>query len=591
MKKILRTILVLGLFWTSILSGQSSHETIESKAPLVNEVVAKNLPDFLRAGSFTIAVEAWDKRSKSRDPLLPSGVGRITFSCLPAIIHPPWDNFEFIPKHFDVVNLVTDSLSQLSLAEARFINPEIQLGEKLEINLPQRTRLVDQLLDRNVFVDFFKKKPSGLRVAFRDVRWSGPVKKTVTLTEGVAWYPAAPAIPPAPAQVAIASGFILAIDSLTITPDSAVVAGSLLLPSCLISAANCTRASLKLPPTLITAGCKLYREFPDSTFGALAVGETGLQIQGRGYTLDFSATQSDPRVTPSLPNSWKGVVFHGGETPDAPADTLTSNRAYMKAKYDFTNALVTASGLEAKLKLRSPFTFRTLEPFDYIVNLPSGHLTLKACGIQAGQFQNGFIQLPFVAVRDTSGKPIFASYDSLAVQSDMDLFGRVKIKSDFMWGEFFKTAGSPRFYQLDPGDVANGYFYLAARQMKPYYPVTGNTFTSPTLFPYVTQLEALGIQGVTIPSLGGRQFIIWTQDVPKPNPKHRQLAFPPSTVRDVWMNFIGTGVHAEIKIYKLSGMLTNVILGPTWATKPRYQGEARSRSTYRLKASLKRNRK
>jgi hypothetical protein len=427
--------------------------------------------------------------------------------------------------------------------------------------------------------DFFKKKPNyGIRVAFRDVKWSGPVKPTVILTEGLAWYPTLPAIPPVPAQVAIAPGFTLAIDSLTITPAKASVAGSILLPSCLVSAATCTRASLKLPPTPITADCKLYCELPDSTFGAFFVGETGLQIEGRGYTLDFSNTQSDPRVAPPLPNSWKGVVFHSGETPDAPADTLTSNRGYVKAKYDFTNGLVTASGLTARLNLRAPFTFRTIEPFDYLVHLPSGYLDLSACGIKDGQFQNGFMRLPPVAVRDTFGNPIFASYATLAVQPDMDLFGQVEVRGGFMWGEFFKTAGTPRFYQINPnagGASVVGYFYLAARQMQPYYPLAGNTFISnPVLFPYNTQLETLGIQGVTIPAIGQREFIIWTQDVPDPVPSNRRLVFPRESVLSTWMNFIGTGVHTEIKILKRPGELKDVKLGPTWATNPPYQGEA-----------------
>lgn len=548
----------------------------------------KNLPDFLIAGSFTIAVEAWDKRSKSRHPALPSGIGRIRFSCLPPIIHPRWDNIELIQRQFEVVNVVADSLAQLSLEEARNLNPEIKLGEKLQLDLPLRARMVDQRLDRNALSEFFKKKPHyGIRVAFREVRWSGPATPTVILTEGLAWYPALPAIPPVPAQVMIAPGFTLTIDSLTVTPAKASVAGSILLPSCLISAATCTRAALKLPPTAIAADCKLYCELPDSTFGAFFVGETGLQIQGRGYTLDFSNTQSDPRVT--LPNSWKGVVFHSGETSEAPADTVTSNRGYVKAKYDFTNGLVTASGLEARLNLRSPFTFRTIEPFDYLVDLRSGYLHLSACGIRGGQFQNGMIRLPLVAVRDTFGNPILARYDILDVQSDMDLFGPVEISGGFMWGEFFKTAGSPRFYQVNPdagGTSVAGYFYLAARQMKPYYPLAGANFATPTLSPFNTQLETLGIQGVTIPAIRQREFTIWTQDVPVPDPNNRKLVFPPESFLNAWMNFIGTGVHTEIRILK--PRLKHVNLGPTWATKPPYQGEVPLEASFEADPQQKR---
>jgi hypothetical protein len=298
-------------------------------------------------------------------------------------------------------------------------------------------------------------------------------------------------------------------------------------------------------------------------------------------------------VIPSLGNVWKGVVLKAGTTPDPPADPVLSNRGYLKAKYDFTNGLIVSSGLQARLDLASQFAFRTVEPMGYLVVMrpPDGFLTLAACGVQGGQFLSGEIHLPIAAIRDESGGLIRARYDTLHVQNDMDLFGAVKVPGGFTWGEFFKTDGSPKFYQLGQdlgGASAEGYFYLAARQLPPYYPLVGNIFTPPAVFPPDVQLESQGIQGITLTTLGHRQFTIWTQDVPGGtvlNP--RRLAFAAETVSPGWMNIIGTGVHTEVRVAKYIDQADTVTLGPTWSTNPRYLGETPFKVSFKSDANSK----
>ncbi|HTY59229.1 MAG TPA: hypothetical protein VMF59_10440, partial [Bacteroidota bacterium] len=435
--------------------------------------------------------------------------------------------------------------------------------------------------------------PEGIRVAFRDVEWKGGLAPVVTLTEGIAWYPTRPAIPPLPAEVNIDPGFTLAIDSLVITPGKSTVRGSILLPSCIISATGCTRSSIGLPWTNITGGCDLYSNVPDSTFGPFYVGETGVQVSGKGYTVDFSSTHSDPSVVPALGLAWKGVVLKSGTTPDPPADIVLSNRGYLKAKYSFTNGLIVSSGLEARLDLTAPFGFRTVEPIGYLVVMrpPDGFVRIASCSVQGGHFLSGEIQLPLAAVRNENGGLVRAAYDTLYVQNDMDLFGAVKVPGGFTWGEFSKTAGWPRFYTLAPdagGKSAEGYFYLAARHMGPYYPLVGNVFTQPTMYPPQTALEAERVQGVTLTSIGHRDFTIWTQDVPNGtilNP--RKLFFAAVAVYPAWMNVIGTGIHTEIRVARYEGQDNPVYLGPTWSTNPRYLGETAFKVSFKADAQSK----
>lgn len=538
----------------------------------------KPFPRTLIAGTFRIEVERYDINVIAGPR---SGIGRVRFNCLPIFPPFPWGNLPRSPRTFTVVESIDDSSRQIHLDDALLVSPDARIGEKIQLELPQRPSTAQLLKDKNHLFDILHELngPQGIRVRFTGAQWSGPASATVTLTAGEAIYPTSPPIPTPPATVMAAAGFRLAIDSLIITPTRASVKGSIQLPVCLVSASQCTRSALPLPWTPVTVMCDLYREVPDSAYGPLYVGETGIQVQGRGYTIDLSATRSDASVAPPLAAGWKGVVLHTGETPAPPPDPVISNRGYVKAHYTFDHGLITGAGLTARLDLAAPFTFETIEPLGYRVAIhpPNGSIRLGSCGIQGGAFFAGEIQLPAAAIRDEAGQRVTAGYDTLRVQSDMDLFGAVTVKGGFTWGEFFKTSGAPRYYQLGQdnitGQMARGFFYLAARQRAPFYPTAGGTFQRPLTDSADIALEAQGMQGVTLTNLRGRAFTIWTQDVPNGTIlQPRKLEFADSSVIVDWMNVIGTGIHTEVVIAKFIAQKDVVNLGPTWSTNPRYRG-------------------
>jgi hypothetical protein len=536
-------------------------------------VPPKVLPDTLIAAGFKIAVESWDSPSKSIDPTLPSGLGRIKFDCAPSFIIIPWEGLKLNKKKFFVVETLKDSVNEFILNEAQLIKPNVKPGEMLELEMPSRVNVSEIMLDKKLVIDFYKDlSPKGIRVAFRDVKWNPPTDKVEVLIEGFAWYPSQPPVPAPPAVLVLNSGFKLEIDSLAITPDSAKVKGNLCLPKSIISTTECTCYKLPVPLTDITPTCEFYVDLSDSSYKPFFIGITDIIIKVKGFIIDFSSTKSPAGVVPPLANSWKGVLLREGESVTTVTDSIISNRGYVKAEYSFTNAQITASGIAAKLNQNSIFKFHTLDPFGYQVTFNSGYLNIKSSKITDGEFYNAEIALPTKAIRNEHMTRIYSGLTTLKVQPDMDLFADLKINGSLVWGEYSITAGEPKFFQID-SDAANphlGNFYLAARWMRPYYPVSAGTFQTPSfIFPIDSTLEAQRMQGVTIKQIYEKKFTIWTKDLPASDTL-KGLSFPKELLMNTWMNIIRTGVHSDVVLMvKLHG-IDSLKLGPTWS--PLYRG-------------------
>jgi hypothetical protein len=534
--------------------------------------IKKKLPDTLICGTFTIVVEDYDSKYQSIDPTRPSGTGCIKFDCKKKKL-PPWIWGDLLtkPKYLDVIGAtkVSDASNQITLSDALTIDPTSYSGGKIAVDLPVRDNIADVIKDIDTYLDFHKKYlPDCFRVRFRDVRWAGPIKRSVTLTEGYAWYPADPIHPTPPALLTLDSGFTLAIDSLILTPAEATVQGKVLLPKNVISADTCTRAFVYLPKTTITASCEFYKEVLDSSYGRWWVGNTGLSVYGNGYVVDFSSTQSYAGVAPPLGASWKGIVLRNGETPLHPGGEVISNRGWIKAQYTYAHAFVRSNGFQGTLTKTAPtFIFKTLEPFGNRVRLNAGKVSLAASAVTGGEFLNGYIDLPQLSIRKENGALISLVYDTLQIQPDEDLWGRVRTTASLTWGEFNKTTGTPRYYTLDDDGEIKGYFYLAARALTPYYPAD-SVWHQPTFSTPETQLEAQRMQGATLIPISSRKFTIWTVDVQGAPPK--KFEFEKAVVGAAWVNVMRTGPHAEVYIFKDSTKLEGKKLGDPDYDK--YQG-------------------
>ncbi len=531
-------------------------------------VPPKDLPDTLVAAGFKIAVESWDSPYKSNDPELPSGTGRLKFKCAPTVKVIPWQGLKLFKKKFIVVETLKDSINEFLLEDAQFIKKGAKTGDVIELEVPDRINAIEMMNDKNHLLNQFKNKSvEGIKVAFRDVVWNEPVNPVEVITGGFIWYPTEPPAPLPPAELLISGGFILEIDSLAITPDTAKVKGSLCLPESIISTTECTCYRLKIPLTEITPTCEFYVDFSDSTYKPFYIGETDIIVKGEGYIIDFSKTKSPGGVVPPLANVWKGVLLKEGESITTVSDSVISNRGYVRAKYSFSNAQIVTTGLAVKLNVDSLFRFHTLDPFGYQVTFNSGYLNINASNISDGEFYNAEIALPEKSIQNQHGTRIYSELLTLKVQSDMDLFADLKISSSLVWGEFSITPEEPKYFQMD-GDAANphtGNFYLAARHMKPYYPVSAGSWFNPLFYsPIDSALEVQKIQGVTIRPITEKKFTIWTKDLPASDTTNG-LVFPEYLTKNCWINVIRTGVHADVFLMlKLKG-IDSLMLGPDWS--------------------------
>jgi hypothetical protein len=540
----------------------NAKEAASSIGKYVIDIPDVFFPDTLVAGTFRIVVESWDSPTKSVSKTMPSGIGYVKFSCGSGLYR-RMKNPLFNTKEYNLIE-VPAATKNLSTGVKAYDSAKV----KMEAKTPVATHIGDlgSLLP-------VASGGDGIRVAFHDVHWKGEVQSTVILDEGIATYPTVPAIPPVPAMIDIDSGFTLAIDTLTITPSDAIVSGSILLPPTIIAAEQCTPARIGLPPTSITSHCEFYRMVPDSSFGPFYVGETDIIIQGKGYIVDFSSTMS-PSGPPPLANSWKGIDLLKGVTPYT-VGAVISNRGYTKAQYTFADALITAGGLTATLRIKDPFKFKTVDPFGYDISLAGNpstdNLRVRNSAITGGNFLKTHVGLPIRAVRDVVGKAISVECDSLLVQSDMDMFARVTLPAgaNLTWGEFVRTPGEPRFYQLAAKKDVQGQLYFAARSMKPYYPLKDTVYKAPVvnLTDDGAQVEAEGRQGVTLKGESDMTYIIWSKDIPDST---KPLRFQENIAKSIWMNVVGDGVHAEIRLLRETAFSADV--GPTWKTDLSYVG-------------------
>ncbi len=241
-------------------------------------------------------------------------------------------------------------------------------------------------------------------------------------------------------------GYQVLVHDINMFPDTAH--GSVGVSSaCLYDTTGCEPAEIGPFTSKLSPLPDIHRNLAVADRGPYRVGETGIIIMSKEEVLvDLSRTITPGKVE---------IKMKKGETVEQPGMD-TCNTGYLYAKYTFNDGVLSPSGFSATLQLAKPWKFYSLIPMGFQVNLTSGNIEIKKCKVKDGKFINGDITLPSDSngVTDPTGKPIIGFYDSLVVDTLLNLSGAVEVTREMRWGGFgllsnntyFKLPANPYAY-------------------------------------------------------------------------------------------------------------------------------------------------
>ena len=545
-------------------------------------------PSTLAIGDFTLFVEAYEtKRWDFQNRLIvqASGTGWIAFQCAPNFR--PWNTgILTVQKSFRVVETVKDPLSEISQQNALAIDPAQGVNSALKLNLPVYATSASQVVSSiQDLVQFGPGRRGNIKVHFDGLTIRpGPRRDEGVVLAGSATYPTTPATPD-PITLRVA-GFTVFLSNLTVRPTGNRAMGALEFPISIVDPGSGHPGRVPLGTFSITSACAFHEELPGTAFGPWSIGNTGVLVQGTGVVADFDQAWAKPGLDPTSPAaqaSWKGAILNNGKTVPA-TDPVISNSGYLRASYSFSNALVTELGLRDVFQLTAPYTFTSLQPVGYEVNISNGSLTLVDSAVDHAQFFAGLISAPKEAVRTDFNTVLNAKYQVINVDSNLDLLSDATVSEAMRWGEYTKAPAQPFFYQAS--GFTRGRFYLSGTYKSSYFPVdSAGNFNDAQ--PLAADLRTLGMQGLTVNL--PEKFIVFTTDTPaaKPIPFHALINVEPRN----WLNISFGGVHGVMdNLISDSGAATD--LGPTQApfyvgklpfqAAPEPTAEGKSVSSYRL---------
>ena len=520
-------------------------------------------PSTIAIGDFTLDVESiakqgrWVEARKEFQGV--AGTGWLRFPCGLPTIRPRFP--ELLPElrrnragerlagrtglthRLEAVARVTNPQTEISFADAQRLRADVKIGETVDIEVPI-ARLQDVLTPAVGVVGWFEDEPrkGDVLVEFeaKAVRLEPKEGVGGWIVAGTAHYPTRPRVP---AEVRVdVDGFELVITDLTVTHAGASGAVTVRLPDCLTDSATCDRVTLDLGVVPLTPGCELYVDVPAATYGPWLVDDTGLEIEGTGYTLDLSTTQS----TAGRPASWRGLELGQGTATGARSVPDPCNTGYLRGSYAHVGAVLTGAGLDATFVLTAPVQFEAIEPRGHHISLEAGWLELTHCQIVGGEFPQGRVKLPTDAVcRGAAGAVVEVAITAASVQPDLDLAGLVDGGGGTMsWGELTHHGDELIAWEAT---ILGGYLYLPAGPRASYCPEAGGTFTGPSMSfaidATLTELEAKGASGVTFAGL--QKVLVFSPDVP--GGVARPIRMPNLSG---WVRVGNLGVDAELITYQ-----------------------------------------
>ncbi len=513
----------------------------------------RNKPDTLLIGSYTLYVTAYDNAGAYdfACDVITGLNGRAKFSLHCGGLTLPYPmGTKLISQVFRIVQSVSMPEKEISLQEAKLINPGAKLGGQITLEIPAKSLKKSDIIEaKQIAIDRLKPKPrlgvGEYLVKFTDVTIEPAGRNTIgRIIAGDVFFPVSP---PGTTMEVPVDGFTMLIDSLHITPVQAKARVRLGMPNSLIAESGCKPATLNLGMIILSPDCELYREEAEATFGPWIIDQTGMVFGGKGYIVDLSSSQSPPGL--GLSPGWKGVVLKTGETISQPTASVTANDGYLGADYRFNNAQVTLTGLKASFDLHSSYKFTTLSPYGYNLSFSAGSILVDSSRVQSGELRNGTIDLPEKAARAAGGALLSATFTKLDVHRDLDVAGAVLMNREFQWGEFTHGSSTLAVFSAQPNTAMTGYavFYLSGSARDHFVPKSDSDFEVFWGMDAIAKLEERQITGLTIVNLA--EFKILTPDIPGTAPK--SIAFRETadiSLQKSWLNFDAVGVNGRVVV-------------------------------------------
>jgi hypothetical protein len=547
----LGSILLLSCLFQREAAAQRNDTLVLNPNILIQNVIGdrfllrQNYPDTLLVGGFTLIVErytsngTWNPRLNTYTGL--SGYGRVKFNCQRNFF--PWgvlwNEAIFKPLNVTIAETIRNPQREISIRDARQLGIEARIGQQVELQVPH---LGDRAVDLVGYLnDRFNPAPEGIRVQFTNASVRVPAlnARRGSIIVGDCTYPTDPPVPQPPVNLNVAPGFQLQIDSLTIGPLRTAAVAKLVLPNSLTAGTECRAATLNLGTILINANCEFYKELLDSTF-AFGVGNTTLNVQGRGFVADFSSTQT---YAPSgKPLAWKGVFLLAGASAGT-ASGVVSNIGYLQARYNFTAGLVESTGLFANFNCNTPYRYNTTVPADYTVGFNQAQIRVEKSAVVSGNLNTGTLVLPKRGARDRNANLITLTDIRYSINDRMDVRGSTGYNQSVYWGDLVSPQELLSFGMQ--GAAFKVSIFFAAQYRNPYFPLdaTGTGF----------QINPTGndsLQGATFLFTNG-QLSINARDVPvawssMPPAMSPHLNLTLRTNELLWINVVTEGVHCHI---------------------------------------------
>jgi hypothetical protein len=525
-------------------------------------------PMTLQMGEFTLYVESYEVRRwdfQNQVIIGASGTAWLSFECSQRIIF-PYAGLSTLLRTMTVVESVRDDTREISIADARRIDPSQVIGSRMQVRVPAYATTGIQIADALRDLVAVRYQPKGdIKVRFENLTIRpGGTPTTGIVTAGTANYPTIPPVPEhATLQIA---GFTLYINKLTLTPNSATANAELEMPNSIVDPGTGHPGRISLGDFAISSDCQFRRELPALTFGAWSVGNTEMLIRGTGVVADFDKSWAAPGLgtgSDAAAPAWRGVILDRGATMAA-ASPIISNSGYLRAQYKFSKAEISDAGLKGNFVLDAPFDFTSLQPVGYAVRISRGFIDLLGSAVSAGEFQNDRLAAPKAAAEAPGGGLVEAEYAQISVNANLDLQGFVKPPAAIEWGEYNKIAGRPTFYRAEEMQYAR--FYLSGTYKTSYFPLDGSgSFVEPIAL--ISNLPAIGIQGLSV--FFPKRFVIFTPDTPGQKPLVFRAFGQDDRAKANWLNISFGGVHGRMS-EMFAERATNTDLGPI--EKPFYVG-------------------